>query len=115
MAYEDLKVLVKSYRPAGHQELQKLSAKYSRRQEPKVLELAALASDISVDDVVNLGLEPEANPKLSEAVRLLKINLDDFGNASAGSQEGQINGVKGKYFEVLVRDKLNNGERVGHV
>ena len=115
MVYEDLKILAKSYRPAEPQELPKLAAKYNRRQEREVLELAALASDISVDDVANLGLEPERNPQLIEAVRLLKVNLDDFGSASAESQEGQINRVKGKYFEVLVRDKLNYGESVGDI
>ena len=115
MAYENLKVMAKSYLPAERQELSKLAARYSRSREREVMELAAIASDVSIDEVVNLGLEPESNPQLHEAVRLLKVNLDGFGSTSPESLGGHINKVKGKYFEVLVRNKLNNGERVGHV
>ncbi len=117
MVYEDLKILAKSYRPAEREEFQDLAARYNRRQEREVLELAALASDISVDDVANLGLEPEANPQFLEAFQRQypNVSLDSLRGATEERLEGLARGVKGKYFEVLVRNKLKAGESVGGI
>ena len=119
MVYEDLKDLAKYYRPAEREELTKLSGRYSRRQEREVLELAALASDISVDDVVNLGLEPEINPQLRKAIELQYENPDEviesIRNATQEQVKGYVNAIKGKYFEVLVHNKLKAGESVGGI
>ena len=117
MAYEDLKVLAKSYRPAELQELSKLAEGYSRRQEREVLELAAIASDVSIDDITTLHLEPEANPIFREAFRLQypNVSLDSLRGATEERLQGLANGSKGKYFEVLVRNRLKAGESVGGV
>ena len=117
MAYQDLKVLAKSYRPAAPQELSKLAARYSHRQEREVLELAALASDVSINDITTLNLEPESNPQFLEAFRLQypNVSLESLNGASEERLQGLANGVKGKYFEVLVRNKLRAGESVGGV
>lgn len=119
MVYEDLKILAKSYRPAEPQELPKLAARYNRRQEREVLELAALASDISADDVVDIGLEPESNPQLRKAFELQYENpeeiIDSIRNATEEQLKGYVNAVKGKYFEVLVHNKLKAGESLGGI
>ncbi len=117
MTYHDLKILAEHYPPVERQELSKLAARYTRRQEREVLELAALASDISVDDVFNLGLEPESNPLLRNAIELQYRNQDgimeSIRNATPEQLKGYENAIKGKYFEVLVQHKLNDGESVG--
>ena len=116
-AYQDLKVLAKSYRPAERQELSKLAARYSRRHEREVLELASIASDVSIDDITTLNLEPESNPLLREAFGLQypNVRLDSLRGATEERLEGLANGVKGKYFEVIVCKKLNAGESVGDI
>ncbi len=117
MAYQELKILAGSYPAQGHESLSKLAGRYQRRQEREVLELAALASDVSIDDVANLGLEPNSNPQFLEAFRLQypTVNLESLKDATQERLEGLANGVKGKYFEVLVRNKLQAGERIGDV
>ena len=39
----------------------RLAEKSRRRQERDILELASIAAEVGIDDIVNLGLEPEAN------------------------------------------------------
>ena len=94
-----------------------LAERYRRRNEREILELAAVASDISLDDLTTLGLEPDANPQLIEAFQLQypNVELASLSERSSEALEGFVSGVKGKYFEVLVRDKLNNGETLGEL
>ncbi len=117
MAYDKLKNLAATYPVQSRGELAKFAEKYRRRQEREVLELAAIATDVSIDDVIGLGLEPEANPQFLEAFRLQyrRVSLDSLRGATEERQEGLANGVKGKYFEVLVCKKLNAGESVGDI
>ena len=119
MTYHDLKILAEHYPPVERQELSKLASRYTRRQEREVLELAALASDISVDDVTTLNLEPESNPLLKKAIELQYANQDgimeSIRNANPEQLKGYTNAIKGKYFEVLVQHKLNAGESVGGI
>ena len=117
MGYEQLLVLARSYPPQQHEALFALAQKYRSRDEREVLEIAALAADVSTDRVVNLGLEPEADPQFREAFKLQYPHVDT-GTLSDASEErlrGLANGAKGKYFEVRVRDRLNAGERVGEL
>ena len=137
MGHEEIQAVAESYSPQERQSLLGLAAEYRRRNEREVLELGALAADVSADDVLNLGLEPESNPQLLEAFRLQyprvaekllkgasKDELEDAGylreqlaELLRGESEDELGGwergVKGKYFEVLVRDRLNDGESVG--
>ena len=117
MAYEKLKNLAETYPPRDREALSKLAARYSRRHEREVLELATIASDISIDDVANLGLEPDLNPRFQEAFQSQypNVSLDSLEGATEERLQGFANGVKGKYFEVLVRNKLKAGERVGDI
>ena len=80
-----------------------------------MLELGALAADVSADDVLNLGLEPESNPQLVEAfgMQYPNVPIESLRGASEQRLTGLAQGVKGKYFEVLARDRLNDGESVG--
>ena len=117
MAYQELNNLARSYPSQSRDALSKLAARYSRRNELEVLELAALASDVSIDDITTLNLEPESNPLLREAFGLQypNVSLESLKGATEERLQGLAKGVKGKYFEVLVSKKLNAGERVGDI
>ena len=117
MGYEELRTLAESYPPQERDALFDLAQKYRSREEREVLEVAAIAADVSLDDVLNLPLEPEANPQILKAFERQYPNedLDSLRGASAEQLRGWANGVKGKYFEVLVCDRLNAGERLGEI
>ena len=117
MGYEELRTLAESYPPQERDALFEFAQEYRSRDEREVLEVAAIAADVSLDNVLNLGLEPEANPQFLEAFRLQFPNstLEDLRGQSPEQLQGSVNGVKGKYFEVLVRDRLNAGERLGEL
>ncbi len=117
MGYEELRVLSRSYSPQERVALYELAQKYRSRDEREVFEVAAIAGEVSLDDVINLGREPEGNPLFLEAFKLQYPNVDvkTLVGASEERLGGMSDGVKGKYFEVLVRDRLNDGERVGEL
>ena len=117
MAYEKLKNLANSYPCQDGESLKKLAGKYRRRHEREVLALAAIAADVGIDNVTNLGLEPDTHPRLLEAFNLYSPNMsiDTLKDTTEEQLQGYANGVKGKYFEVLVKDKLNDGESVGGI
>ena len=111
---EALTTLAEEYPPQSGDALLALAEKFRIRNEKEVLEMAALAADIGLDDMVNLGLEPDGNPQLVEALNAypsIKEGLLATGELS----QGQINNIKGKYFETLVRDRLNDGEALGEL
>ena len=115
MGHEEIQAVAESYSPQERQSLLGLAAEYRRRNEREVLELGALAADVSADDVLNLGLEPESNPQLVEAfgMQYPNVRIESLRGASEQRLTGLAQGVKGKYFEVLARDRLNDGESVG--
>lgn len=110
----DLTALAQQYPPQSRNAVLALAEKYRIRNEREVLELAALAADIGLDDLLNLGLEPEVNPQLMEALAQYPAIKEDLLTTGELSQ-GQINNIKGKYFETLVEHRLNNGEAVGEI
>ena len=120
MGYEELTDLAEYYPAAAREDLMALSTGYQRRNEGEILELAAMAVDLSAHDILNLLREPEPDRQLIEALErhyrqplsegLLRVEeLDDSG------MEKLAHAVKGIYFEVLVRDRLNDGETVGEL
>ena len=114
MIEEALTTLAEQYPPQSRDAVVALAEKFRIRNEREVLELAALAAGIGLDDIVNLGLEPDVNPQLMEALDTyptIKESLLDTGELNPG----QINNIKGKYFETLVRDRLNDGEALGEL
>ena len=117
MGHEEIQALAESYSPQERQSLLELASEHHRRNEREVLELGALAADVSADDVLNLGLEPESNPQLVEAfgMQYPNVPIESLRGASEQRLTGLAQGVKGKYFEVLARDRLNDGESVGEL
>ncbi len=110
----DLTALAQQYPPQSRDAVLALAEKYRIRNEKEVLELAALAADVGLDDLLNLGLEPEVNPQLMEALKAyptIKDNLIATGELS----QGQLSNIKGKYFEILGRDRLNEGGSLGEL
>ena len=99
-----------------------LSGDYQRRYQDEILELAAIAAD-GVQNAWDLGLEPDLDPQVWEAFQLQYPNetIDSLRDSIATSvnPEGTIGGwergIRGKYFEVLVRDELKAGEGVGDI
>ena len=60
--------MASSYRRSGQRSLLEIGEHYRRRHEREVLELAAIAADVGIDDLTNLGLDPDENPLLREAL-----------------------------------------------
>ncbi len=111
---EALTILAEKYPPQSRYALLALADKFRIRNEKEVLEMAALAADIGLDDMVNLGLEPDANPPLVEALNAYPTIKEDL-LATGELSQGQLSNIKGKYFEMLYRDGLNDGRALGEV
>lgn len=112
-----LRSLADQYPVADEADLIDLAMQYERRQQQEILDIAALAVDVSTDSILNLGLEPESDPLLTEAFHLQYPHVDpaSLSGESAEKLAGFANGIKGKYFEVLVADRLNKGESLGEL
>ena len=120
MGYEALTDLAEYYPAASREDLMALSTGYQRRNEGEVLELAAVAADLSVPHILNLFMEREPDRQVIEALeRHYRQPLDDclprVEELDAASMDKLVHAVKGIYFEVLVRDRLNDGERLGEL
>ena len=114
MGYEQLVALAESYPPQNREALHELAQESRSRGERQVLDIAALAADVSLDRITNLGLEPNVDPQFLEAVQLSGVSMDTLAGLPA-QQDGALSAIKGKYFEVLLRDHLNAGERLGEL
>ena len=123
MPYEEIEALAASYAPQPRGALLEFALERKKRQESEVLELAALASELSVESIidldsrVNLGLEPGLDPLLLKAVEASGSRFEQgiFSGLSAEEITGYVSNIKGKYFEVLTVDRLNRGETVGEL
>ena len=117
MAYEELWVLSESYPPQEPDTLFELAQKYRSRDERAILEVAAIAVDVSLDDVLNLGLEQDVDPLFREAFnrQYPNVAIESLIGASDERLDGLANGIKGKYFEMLVCARLNAGEDLGEL
>ena len=62
MQFNDISELVSAYPPSNRKALIEVVEHYGRRHEREVLELAAIAADVGIDDLTNLGLEPDEHP-----------------------------------------------------
>ncbi|MDB4324749.1 hypothetical protein N9971_00230 [bacterium] len=84
-------------------------------RDATLLEAAAAATSVgvlAVADSVNLNA---VEPQMEEAFHLAfpQMRLEDLQEMAPDQVAGIMQGWKGKYFEVIVRDKLNAGETVG--
>ena len=117
MAFDEIVELASGYTYAGRGTLLAIGHRYRRRHEREALELAAIAADVAIDDLTTLSLEPDENPLLREAFeeQYRNQNVDELAGRGAEELEGLTNGLKGKYFEILVRERLNSGDSVGGI
>ena len=120
MEYQELTDLAESYPAAAREDLMSLSVGYQRRNEGEVLELAAMAVDLSALHILNLLTEPEPDRQVIEALERhyrqpLSECLQRVEELDGSRMDKLVDAVKGIYFEVLVRDRLNDGERVGEL
>ena len=98
MAFDELAEMASSYRRSGRRSLLEIGEQYRRRHEREVLELAAIAADVGIDDLTNLGLEPDENPLLREALekQYPNISTDDLVDRSDENLEGIVNAGEGE-------------------
>ena len=118
MAYSELTALASEYPPGSQDALLELAERYRLRNEREILELAAIAADIADHDIhPDWGLEPDDNPQILEAFRKANpsVPVESLIDKSQVQIEGYINNTKGKYFEVLVRDRLNEERTLGEL
>lgn len=91
--------------------------KYTDQKEENLLE--ALGTAAAVESVFRgEGIDQsEITPEMREAFNLKYPNqsIEELADLQPEQIQGYINGWKGKYFEVLVNEKLNNGEMVGDI
>ncbi len=95
--------------------------------ERSVLQLAADSTAIfgsSINDTIErLRVKQNLSPQIGEAITLTSPRRDASDVLSAFQEmsgdksrvRGFFNNLRGKYFEVLVRNRLNNGESVGGI
>jgi hypothetical protein len=116
MINKDLLHLAAEYPSRNSAELIALAKNYEYRRDREILDLAAIAADVSTDSLLNLQLEPENNEELWKAFSLFTHKDPvELRNLSSVEIEPYVNGVKGKYFEVLVAKRLNDGKPLGDV
>ena len=89
------------------QKIKHIYGEYMKRRQETILDAAAIAAGLSVEII-----QERVDPQILEALRLQYPNLN-IKEIPPENLQGVVNGVKGKYFEVLLRDKLNSGEWVG--
>lgn len=140
---ERLERLAETYSGGDPRRLLAVARERIRRRELALLDLAALAADLTLNDLVNLSPSAFADAELpvdSTGTTALEANLDGssvaghdslvmvaFSRANGGMNpealndmtpeqlEGVLANTKGHYFEALVVDRLNNGEALGEV
>jgi len=114
---DSLHQLAEYYPTRDRSSLADLARQFESRSQREILEIAGIAADVSADSILNLGLEPESNPLITEAFRLQYPNVDQESLVGASEERlnGLANGIKGKFFEVLVRDRLNDDESLGEL
>ena len=90
MAFDEIVELASGYTYAGRGTLLAIGHRYRRRHEREVLELAAIAADVAIDDLTTLSLEPDENPLLREAFeeQYHNQNVDELAGRSAENLEG---------------------------
>ena len=108
---------------SGQQELNVLYKSFVKDREGSLLDVAAEALTIEMlfnhDQLDHQAITPQHEEayKLAFSTQAETLTLakryEELSSESAEERLGFFNNLKGKYFEVIVRDKLNAGERVG--
>lgn len=92
--------------------LRSSAKKYAQKKQEVLAELALLSTSLSIDLVRNAD-----NELALQALEMTNPNFDPTNLEQYSDIElmGIINSSKGKYFELLVVEKLNSGEAVGNL
>lgn len=106
----NLESLAGEYPAAEQNQLHEIAAARAIKGERALLKLVALAGDLSADDVITAGLEPDMNPLVIQAIGRAEVSAE-----MASQSHILLNKVKGAYFELLVVEHLNAGETLGEL
>ncbi|MVP01921.1 hypothetical protein [Paenibacillus lutrae] len=114
-SYYGAKIRVEGHQ--GRKTVQDLYKKHLAGREKALLDSAALAAGLSSIFYGDRLDESLITPQMEEAFGLAfpAMSLDEAAGMGAEQLAGLVSAWKGKYFEVLVRDKLNEGEYVGDI
>ena len=96
----------------GLEDLEGVYRKYNKR---KIETLSSTIVDaISLNPFVSVR---EQDPLVIEALKITNPNFNpaEYTNYTEEQLMGILNSVKGKYFELVVAERLNNGEQVGEI
>jgi hypothetical protein len=95
--------------------LHQLYNQYVKKRQQVLLEAAAAAGAVHALFFADRIDTSQITPQMEEAFRLAFPNLEieSLIDYSPDQLRGVVSAWKGKYFEVLIRDKLNQGEWVG--
>ena len=100
---------------SGHQEaaadINALLAKYREYRATALLDIASVATALTIADLRG----DEVDPLVMEAVQMTNPNFDPTESYSDEELIGIVNSAKGKYFELLVAERLNDGLEVGDI
>ena len=115
MGYDELVRLADSYPDAEAKALMELGKQEELRKEREILEVAAIPANLTVGASIADRLFPEVDPLLAKAFATQYPDVDPSVLVGMKPEHlaGYIGGVKGKYFEVLVEQRLNAGETLG--
>jgi len=95
--------------PSSPDALGELFVKYRDYRRTNVIDMAAVATSITAADL----LGPQPDPLALKAISDTSPSFDPHAYYSDEQIAGFVNAAKGKYFEYLVAERLNDGEPVG--
>lgn len=86
--------------------------KYTKISSTGIIDIASTAVNLTANYV---DKNPDVHPLALKAIRDTNPNFDINQTYSLQELKGITNSSKGKFFEYLVQEKLNSGERVGNI
>lgn len=105
-----------SSQPVKKDAIKFLYLKYFKENRTALMD--SLTSAIALNAIIGDSIDyDKLTPQIKEAFEIANPNIDISALTERSGDEiaGFINNTKGKYFEILVRDGLNNGETFGDV
>lgn len=103
-------------RPSLHNKLafHALLREHTKSKRQSLLDLSVAAANLTLNAH---QLSVNSDPLVLEAFRRAnpQLSIDQISDLTEEQFHGILNNTKGKYFEVLVADRLNSGEQVGDV
>lgn len=100
-----------------HKEIKDFYSEVVKEREQSVIDAAAATAAVNalfLSDNIDFG---KITPQMEEAFNLAypNVELESLSNCNPDEIMGYLSGWKGKYFEILVRDKLNEGNWIGDI